>query len=412
MLRMRCTGETTVTMTAKIVPDRPQGERQSDTRAAGSNAWRKALCVTLLGLMAFGLGSKARAQEGSPPSDATFPPPAPTAPQPPEHTAGPVSGGEPTPAAPVRRLLILEAGTYGIDPIVGRVVTDRMRRTGADMGYEVVDPGTAAAAAGRLRMPYPPTPADLWRVTWVAQAHRGAFARVWAAEGRYVMELMVASLDGSGPYFGRETAGAEDLREVVDRLVRATLPLPNTWQQAPIVQHVASAAPRPSRWRERPREELAHPGGIGVRLPEPPTRRWALTLQTEAVIGTTQGAFYNHLLGTRLDLHVTRDFVVGAYVGYANLQGRHDRVHNVLTLLQVEYRVRVAQAIDLALPLRAAVGYLPFNGPVIRLAAGLRYALSDDLEIGADVVAPTVWFLPNDVAASIDLAVEVTYRFP
>jgi hypothetical protein len=243
----------------------------------------------------------------------------------------------------------------------------------------------------------------------MAQAHRGAFARIWAAGGQYVIEMSVASLDGTGPFFGRDTAGADDLREAVDRLLQQTLPSPATWQEVPTR---LGATPTRIVRRPRPRDELAHPGGIGVRLPEPPLRRWKVTLQTEAVIGTTQGGFYNHLIGARLDFRVTRDLMFGAYFGYTNLQGRNDRAHNLLVMLQGEQRVRLSPTLDLTIPLRVAVGYLPFNGPVIRLAAGVNYAISEDFEIGLDLIAPTFWVLADDFAVSLDIALEASYRLP
>jgi hypothetical protein len=354
----------------------------------------------------------ASAPEGAPPEEAVpVPPPAEPAPEAaPEGAPLPEAEAAPPAAQPTRRLVVVDVATYGIDPVVGRVATERMRRTGAEMGYHVLDATETVGAAQRLRMPYPPTPADLWRVTWVAQAHRGAFARIWAAEGRYVIEVMVASLDGGGPFFGRETAGAGDLREVIDRVLRQALPPPSQWQEQ--AAPAAQARPARPRWRERPREELAHPGGIGVRLPEPPIRRWSVTTQTEAVIGTTQGGFYNHLAGVRLDFRITRDLILGVYVAYANLQGRNDRAHNLLVMLQGEQRIRLGSGVDLNIPLRVGLGYLPFNGPVVRLAAGLNYPISADFEIGADIVAPTFWILPDEVAVSLDVSVEATYRFP
>lgn len=351
----------------------------------------------------------ADAQPGAPPPDAASAPPV----EPPADGATPADAASaeattPRPVGPVRRLIVIDAATYGVDPVVGRVATDRMRRTAEEMGYQVLSPTDTVAAAQRLRMPYPPAPADLWRVTWVAEAQRGAFARVWASEGRYVIEMMVASLDGAGPFFARETAGADDLRDVIDRMTRQTLPPPTQWQE----QAQAAAGPATRVRRARPREELAHPGGIGVRLPEPPIRRWAVTLQTEAVFGTTQGGFYNHLVGARLDFRVTRDLIFGAYVGYTNLQGRNDRAHNLLLMIQGEQRVRLGPSIDLTIPLRIAVGYLPFNGPVIRLSAGLNYPISENFEIGVDLVTPTFWVLADDFAVSLDVALEATYRLP
>ncbi len=309
------------------------------------------------------------------------------------------------PAAPRLRLIVIDVATHGVDPVVGHVATLQMRETGAAMGYEVLDARSTVAAAQQLRMPYPPTPADLWRVTWVAQSQRGAFARVWADQGQYVIEVAVASLDGTGPFFARETASAENFREVVARALSQALPPPTAWQQQP----VASAVARP---RRRARDELGHPSGVGIREPEPPFRRFQLTLQTEAVVGTTQGGFYNHLVGARLDVRITRELLLGAYVAYGNLQGRDDRVHNLLLLVQGEYRVRPAAGLDLTIPLRVAAGYLPYNGPVIRIAAGLNYAFSEDFEIGIDLVTPTFWILPDEVAVSMDFAIDVTYRLP
>lgn len=399
-------------------------------RALGSESARWLLVLVALAALELGRGGAAAqaGEEPAPATDVPEPPPAEAAPPgeaaPGEGAPAEAAPGEaappevPTPEAPpgpqqpLRRMIVIDAATYGIDPIVGRVATERMRRVASEMGYEVLDAGATVAAAQRLRMPYPPAPADLWRVSWVAQSHRGGFARIWAAEGRYVIEMTIASLDGTGPFFAREAAGAADLREVVDRMVRATLPPPSQWQEQPAVAQTTAPAVAPRRWRERPREELAHPGGIGVRLPEPPLRRLQLTLQTEAVIGTTQGGFYNHLAGARLDVRITRDLMFGAYVGYANLQGRNDRASNILLMIQGEQRIRVSPALDLTIPLRVAVGYLPFNGPVVRLAAGVNYALSEEWEIGADLITPTFWILPDDVAVSLDIAIEATYRFP
>jgi len=333
-------------------------------------------------------------------------------------TEAPAPGPSPTPR---RRLVVVEIATFGIDPVVGRIAGDRVRRTASAMGYDLVDDPTWVAAAQRLRMTYPPTPADLWRLTWATRSQRGLFARIHAAGGLYVIDVTVASLDGTGPFFAHDTATSDALREVLDRLVAQALPTPATWQeQAPPVPLPSATATGPFRllpsgpaqFRERPRLDLAHPAAIGVRLPQPPLRRWQVTLQTEGSFGTTQGFFYNHMIGARLDFRITRDLMIGAYVGYANLDGRNGRADNILLLLQGEQRIRLSPALDLSVPLRVAAGYLPFNGPVIRLAAGLNYAFSQDLEVGLDLVAPTFWILPDSVSVSLDVAAEVTYRLP
>jgi hypothetical protein len=323
-------------------------------------------------------------------------------------------GAEAAPEGERMRMLVVDAATFGIDPVVGRVASARMRATGEEMGYQVLSPEQTVAAAQQLRMPYPPTPADLWRVSWVARAHRGAFARIWAHAGQYVIEITVASLDGAGPFFARGTAGADDLREVVDRLTREAVPPPNVWTEGQAAAGRPGAAgttgPRPG---EAVVEPEPAPEERERRPEEPPAelRRWSLTLQTEGAIGASQDVFYNHLVGVRLDFRVTRSILLGAYVAYANLNGRDGRADNLLVMLQFENRIRIASDLDLTIPLRGAIGYLPFNGPVIRLAAGVSYAISPEWEIGADILVPTFWILPDRTAVSLNLGLEATYRF-
>jgi len=313
-------------------------------------------------------------------------------------------------SGPRMRMLVIDAATFGIDPVVGRVASARMRETGEELGYQVLTQPETIAAAQQLQMPFPPTPADLWRVSWVARVHRGVFARIWAHAGQYVIEISVASLDGSGPFFARGTAGADDLREVVSELLLMALPAPNVWNEE---EEQAQAS------RQAPSEPTAQPGQAPPDAareepaePEPELRRWALTLQTEAAFGVSSDFFYNHLLGVRLDFRITRDILLGAYVAYANLNARNGRADNLLFMLQFEDRIRLGSGIDLTIPLRAAVGYVPFNGPVIRLAAGLNYAVSSNFEIGIDLIAPTFWILADGgTAVTLDIGLEGSLRF-
>lgn len=322
--------------------------------------------------------------------------------------------------APIRRLIVVDAAAIGVAPVVAQVATDIMRRTGAAMGYEVISAEATVAAAQRIRMPYPPAPADLWRVSWAASAHRGAFARIWAADGRYNIEVSVASMDGQGPWFARDTAGADDLRAVVERLFRSILPTPELWMPTPEVTATTGgrepgAAVVPTRRPERSaREALAHPSGRDGRRwrrPLPEIRRFSLTLQTEASVGATDGSFYNHYAGLRLDVRITREFAVGAYFAYVNLEGREQRVSSFHVALMGEYRIRPVHELDLTIPIRLQVGYLGFNGPVGRLSAGIAYGLSENWEIEADLLAPTLYFLPDRVAMAFDFSIELTYRF-
>lgn len=400
-----------------------------DTQAVGSYA-RGVMRTAWLSLIVVLLAGPSRAQ---PPAEADGPLPADTPPseqdapaaeaetpeapegETPDAPEGEVAEGEaPEPAA--LRVVVVDAAPYGVDPVVGRAVTRRMRETAVELGYDVIAGEDTVAAARRLRMPYPPSPADLWRVTFVAEAQRGAFARVWAHEGRYVFELSVASLDGGGPFFARGTSTADDLREVVDRLMREALPLPATYdpeeaarlatrtepeERAPT--HVEVAAPPPT--------PVARP--VIVRRPSRtlrPTRRFDLVLQTEGAIGTSSDGFYNHLIGIRLGLRITNAIHIGLYGAYANLKGRGNRAQNFLTMFMLEDRIRLSSRSDITVPIRAAIGYLPFNGPVLRLSAGINIPLSPRFEVGFDILTPTFWFLPDQTVVSLNIAAELIYR--
>jgi len=339
--------------------------------------------------------------------------------------AGPPDVVPPTVVLAPRRALVVDAIGYGIAEVVPRVVTDQIRRTSAELGYEVPAADVAMTAINVQDLPYPPAPADLWHLAFGTQSHRSIFARAWASEGRYVIEIVIASIDGTGPFISRDTAGSDDLRAVVDRLVRATLPLPAVWsgaepsfepQPAPVATNprLASNFVMPGFRHRTVREELAHPTGRDGqrwRPAEPDIRRFSLTLQTEASIGASQGSFYNHYVGVRLDVRLTREILIGLYVAYVNVESRDGRANNIFVMLQGEDRIRLSPTLDLTIPLRIGVGYLPFNGPVFRASAGLNYAFSPNFEMGIDLIAPTFYVLPRGLSVAFDFGLEGTYRF-
>jgi hypothetical protein len=321
----------------------------------------------------------------------------------------------PAPEGERLRAVVVDAATYGIDPVVGQHVTLRMRETARAMGYEVVDgPGTLQAAQ-RVGMAYPPSPADLWRVTYGAGAARGAFARVWAQSGRYMVEVTVASLDGGGPFVARTESGAEDLHDAVARATREALPDPSVWD-AERARELLQPEPAPSEtaaeWPE-PSEPVGGPDlpvrAVPARRDLTPLYRFELALQTEAVFGTGSDRFYNHLLGARIGWRINEDLILSAYAGYANLRGRGNRANNLLPYLQIEHRVRTGDR-PLNIPLRLGIGYLPFNGPVVRMAVGLNFPFGERFEVGLDLLAPTFWVLPDRTAVSLNLAAELVVR--
>jgi|GEM_PF-4165357 len=314
----------------------------------------------------------------------------------------------PPPTSPVAlpRCLVIDAAPYGVDPVVGQYVSQTMRATALELGYSVLTPEESVAAARRVRMPYPPAAADLWRATWSAQAARGAFARVWAYRGQYVVELTVASADGGGPFFARGSASAQELVATVARLTREAMPPPGV-TTTPSAQTAPGTPP------------TAAPGTPGIVEPATPprrrrhgrARRWVLAVRADLAFGASRDFFFNALLGARIDYRITPDIRLGAYVGYANLRGKDGRANNLLVLAQIEDRVRISSGTDIRVPLRLGIGYLPGNGPVVRLAAGIGFPITNRLEMTFDILAPTFWVIPGRTVVSLDLAAELGYRF-
>ncbi|MBX3246375.1 MAG: hypothetical protein KF901_04260 [Myxococcales bacterium] len=321
------------------------------------------------------------------------------------------------PAADARPpMLVIDAATIGVDPVVGRHVTRRMRATADSMGYRVLSAEETVAAAQRLRMPFPPSPADLWRVTYVGEARRGAFARVWAHEGRYHFELSVASLDGGEPRFARGSSEADDLHEVVERLTREVLPPPERWDAEGYERFAGAGATRaptitPPPVAEDPFLRRTTPAPLPRRrVDNRPGRRLDVAADVQAAIGVDD-RYTNVLLGARVGVRITKTVNLGVHLLYTNLRTRSGRGGNVLPMAMVENRIRLSSRTDITVPLRFAVGYLPFNGPVVRFSAGLNIPLSSRVELHLDLIAPTFWILPtNNTGVTLNLGTELIFR--
>lgn len=136
---------------------------------------------------------------------------------------------------------------------------------------------------------------------------------------------------------------------------------------------------------------------------------YRLAAQTEGAIGLTSPSFYNHLLGARLDYVFPNDLSLGGYLGYANLKGKDGRASNVLPLLMLEYRLHASRSSRLRIPLRFESGYLPKNGPVLRLSGGVSFPLGETTRLGFDLLAPTFWIVQKRTVVSLDLAAEVSF---
>jgi hypothetical protein len=132
-------------------------------------------------------------------------------------------------------------------------------------------------------------------------------------------------------------------------------------------------------------------------------------LQGEAAFGVGSGTFYNQLAGARIDYRFTEQIALGGYLGYANLKGKDGRAHDVLSYLNLEYRPRLGENSAFGLPLGFGTGYLPNNGPFLRLSAGISYVLSPHTDVVLAFLTPTFWVIHDRTVISLGTAVEISY---
>lgn len=279
-------------------------------------------------------------------------------------------------AADTQAIAVLETAAPDM-PEAASAVTRQLYATVARLGYRAV-PEAIAARLLLQRGPRYLAPEDLVAIAHEASAERAVQVTLTPRDDRYVATLVTASAEGGEPRRATEVADAATLEATVDRLARAALP--------------AAAA--------EPRDALQGDAGTSVRL----------ALQTEGAFGLSEHFFYNHFAGARLDYAFTPDFAMGAYAAYANLKGRDGRTANVLSYLQLEYRLALSDSSRVRVPLRFAAGYLPKNGPLLRLAAGPSFPLGRSTRLGFDLLAPTFIIVHDRTVVSLDVAAELCFE--
>ena len=150
----------------------------------------------------------------------------------------------------------------------------------------------------------------------------------------------------------------------------------------------------------------AQEGGSQLEVVSMPFR---LAVQTEAANGVATGSFYNQLAGARLDLLFSPHVSFGGYLGYVNLKGKGGRASNLLSYAEVEYRTG-APGDTVRIPFRFASGYLPRNGPVVRMATGFAFALTPRVDLVTELLAPMFWVTNDQMLLSMNVSLELAWR--
>jgi hypothetical protein len=77
--------------------------------------------------------------------------------------------------------------------------------------------------------------------------------------------------------------------------------------------------------------------------------------------------------------------------------------------VHVEYRAGLDRRDTVELAFRYAAGYLPANGPFMRLSGGLGFHLSDDVDVLVDLIVPTFWLTKDLPVVSANFAAELGF---
>lgn len=125
---------------------------------------------------------------------------------------------------------------------------------------------------------------------------------------------------------------------------------------------------------------------------EPPSALPAFTasIVSTSAFGVSNDKFFNQLLGARFEGRFGERFSFGGTLSYANLKGKDGRVHNVLPEATAAYRLPLTRE-SLGLPIRWSLGYLPKNGPTLRLGAGVDITLADGVSLALVPAEVMVW---------------------
>ncbi len=313
----------------------------------------------------------------------------------------------PTPAAEGPRTAVIDAAPIGVDAAAGRYVTNVLREAITALGFQVIPQAELYDAARRLALPFPVPTDGIFTLERALQAPLAVTAEVRAAQGQYVVHLRVRvavepderTHDVTATQFQLGAAIREALPPLLvpPHVTQGTVPEVSAATGEPTVTASTEAtATPPVRRRRRPR---AHP------------QRWEVSVGAIAALGPGRDGFVNALIAARVAYFPKDRLGISLSADYVNLRGREGRVSNVLFLAGVETAVDLLPERRVFIPLRAEIGYLPSNGPVFRLTAGVSFSLARRVRLNLDLLSPTLWVLPESTPVTLDLGAHLVVGF-
>jgi len=314
------------------------------------------------------------------------------------------------------RVAVVDAAPIGVDPAAAQFVTNVLRTAIGAAGFNVIPTPEMHEAARRIQLPFPVPEEGMVMLERALQCPVAATAEVRALGGLYVVRLRVRVASERRERVRDVSASQFQLEDAVRAALPALLVPPSPDNEPPAGTAPPIAPPDPV---QTPPAQTAEPGQAPppAQAAQPARRRrvrahprtWELGAGGVVAFGPGNDSFVNGLTAVRLGWFPLDRVGVTATVAYANLNGREGRVSNVLFAVGVETAVDLVPSAKVFIPLRAEVGYLPLNGPVFRVTAGVAFQVARRVRIEIDLLSPTLWVLPESTPVSLDLGAFVHF---
>jgi len=169
------------------------------------------------------------------------------------------------------------------------------------------------------------------------------------------------------------------------------------------LSRAAGAEPPPAA--TPPNDTASAPKAVA---PAAPALAERVTAFSTTAFGLSGSRFLNELAGARFELAYTPRVTLGFGLAYANLKGKSGRASNVLPEAMLGYRLPLGSIVGW--PVHFGGGYLPKNGPTLRVGTGFDFQLGDRVLLDLTLLEPMVWVTRNRPESSLNLGASLSVR--
>lgn len=313
------------------------------------------------------------------------------------------------------RVVLIDTAPIGVDPAAGAFVNAQLAEALRSFGYGTVPSEELYTAARQMGLAFPVPEAGMVALNLVLHSTIALQCELRARAGFYFATLRIRQADESRErslsVVANQWTLGDRLREALLRLLRGadgstltesspTLGTPNT----PVII---------------PSNGSTSGAGYSWSNLTPPTRPpiWVHPFPVDIAAGLSvaynpgQSPFTGFLAQARVSWFPIDRFGLSATFAYVNLPGRTRRISNFLPTVGVETGVDLVPQIGLFVPMRLEFGFLPYNGPVLRISAGLSIKLNNTMRLQLDLVQPTIWWINDVPVATMDLGAQFVVSF-